>query len=48
MSNHSVINDLLVSLPDKSVPVRSVLVGAHWIAVWQSIRSASSVQWLVL
>lgn len=33
MNNHAIIDDLLSSLPDKPVPVRSVLVGAHWIAV---------------
>jgi len=33
MSNHPVIDDLIESLPDKPVPVRSVLVGAHWTAV---------------
>jgi uncharacterized protein (DUF4213/DUF364 family) len=33
MSNLTVINDLLEQLPNKPVPVRSVLVGAHWIAV---------------
>jgi len=33
MSNHTVIDDLLANLPDKPVPVRSILVGAHWTAV---------------
>jgi len=33
MSTHPVIDDLLSDLPDKSVPVRSVLVGAHWTAI---------------
>jgi len=33
MSNHPLIDELLKSLPVKSVPVRSVLVGAHWTAV---------------
>jgi len=33
MSNHPVLDDLLISLPRKPVPVRSVLVGAHWTAV---------------
>ncbi|MDO9035969.1 MAG: DUF4213 domain-containing protein [Methanoregula sp.] len=33
MGNHPVIDDLIESLPDKPVPVRSVLVGAHWTAV---------------
>jgi hypothetical protein len=33
MSSHTIIDDLLANLPDKPVPVRSVLVGAHWTAV---------------
>lgn len=33
MNNHAIIDDLLSSLPDKPVPVRSVLVGAHWTSV---------------
>jgi len=33
MSNHTIIEDLLASLPKDAVPVRSVLVGAHWTAV---------------
>lgn len=33
MSNRSIIDDLINSLPEKDVPVRSVLVGAHWTAV---------------
>ena len=33
MSKHDIIDDLLSHLPDKSVPVRSVTVGAHWTAV---------------
>jgi len=33
MSNHTVIDDLLANLPETPVPVRSVLVGAHWTAV---------------
>ena len=33
MSKNGVIEDLLLNLPEKSVPVRSVLVGAHWTAV---------------
>jgi uncharacterized protein (DUF4213/DUF364 family) len=33
MSNHTIIEDLLASLPKDAVSVRSVLVGAHWTAV---------------
>lgn len=33
MSNNTIIVDLLSNLPDKPVPVRSVLVGVHWTAV---------------
>ncbi|MFH0968151.1 MAG: DUF364 domain-containing protein [Methanobacteriota archaeon] len=33
MSNPGIIDDLLSHLPEKPVPVRSVLVGAHWTAV---------------
>lgn len=33
MSNHTVIDDLLAGLPKEPVPVRSVLVGAHWTSV---------------
>ena len=33
MSNYQIIDDLLANLPVKSIPVRSVLVGAHWTAV---------------
>lgn len=33
MSRHTIIDDLLANLPEKPVPVRSVLVGAHWTAV---------------
>lgn len=33
MSNHSIIEDLLEGLPKDPVPVRSVLVGAHWTSV---------------
>jgi uncharacterized protein (DUF4213/DUF364 family) len=36
MSCHPVLDDLLSSLPDGSVPIRSVLVGAHWTAVCSS------------
>ncbi len=30
---HPIIDDLIASLPDDNIPVRSVIVGAHWIAV---------------
>jgi uncharacterized protein (DUF4213/DUF364 family) len=33
MSKHPIIDELLASLPEKPVPVRSVLIGAHWMAV---------------
>jgi len=33
MSTPTIIEDLLAGLPDEPVPVRSVLVGAHWTAV---------------
>ncbi|WP_319379448.1 DUF364 domain-containing protein [uncultured Methanocorpusculum sp.] len=33
MSKHTIIDDLLATLPNKPVPVRSVHVGAHWTAV---------------
>ncbi|HKM41060.1 MAG TPA: DUF364 domain-containing protein [Methanocorpusculum sp.] len=33
MSKSIVIEDLLATLPDKSIPVRSILIGAHWTAV---------------
>jgi uncharacterized protein (DUF4213/DUF364 family) len=33
MSNHRILDHLLENLPHKPVPVRSVLVGAHWTAV---------------
>lgn len=33
MSNYAIIDDLIGCLPDRPVPVRSVLVGAHWTAV---------------
>lgn len=33
MSKHPIIDELLASLPEKPVSVRSVLVGAHWSAV---------------
>ncbi len=33
MNNYAIIDDLLKSLPDTPVPVRSVLVGAHWTSV---------------
>jgi uncharacterized protein len=33
MSGYTIIDDLIANLPDKAVPVRSVLVGAHWTAV---------------
>jgi len=33
MSNSIIIDELLANLPNKPVPVRSVLVGAHWTAV---------------
>lgn len=33
MSRNTIIDDLLANLPKTPVPVRSVLVGAHWIAV---------------
>ncbi len=33
MSNHAIIDNLIGCLPDKPVPVRSVLVGVHWTAV---------------
>lgn len=36
MSNYKIIDDLLANLPVKSIPVRSVLVGAHWTAVCSS------------
>ena len=31
--NYHLIDDLLASLPDDYIPVRSVIVGAHWTAV---------------
>ena len=33
MSNHSILEDLIATLPKEPVPVRSVYVGAHWTAV---------------
>jgi len=33
MSTQTILEDLIAGLPKKPVPVRSVLVGAHWIAV---------------
>jgi len=33
MSSHSLLDDLIARLPEKPVPVRSVLVGAHWTTV---------------
>jgi len=33
MNTPGIIDDLLAILPEKPVPVRSVLVGAHWTAV---------------
>ena len=33
MSKHTIIEDLLAGLPKEPVPVRSVLVGAHWTSV---------------
>ena len=33
MSSHAILNDLIARLPDKPVPVRSVLAGVHWTAV---------------
>lgn len=33
MNNHGIIDDLLAGLPKEPVPVRSVLVGTHWISV---------------
>lgn len=31
--SHSILDDLIASLPDDRTPVRSVTVGAHWTAV---------------
>jgi len=36
MSKPGIIDDLLTHLPEKPVPVRSVLVGVHWTAVCSS------------
>jgi len=36
MSDYHVLDDLLSSLPDDAVPIRSVLIGAHWTAVCSS------------
>jgi len=33
MSSHAILDDLISRLPQKPVPVRSVLVGVHWTAV---------------
>jgi uncharacterized protein (DUF4213/DUF364 family) len=33
MSNYHILDDLLANLPGKPVPVRYVLVGAHWTSV---------------
>ncbi len=33
MSTHSILEELIADLPDEPVPVRSVIVGAHWTAV---------------
>ncbi|MFA5331203.1 MAG: DUF364 domain-containing protein [Methanoregula sp.] len=33
MNSYPIIDDLLAGLPEEPVPVRSVLVGAHWTAV---------------
>jgi len=33
MSSHTLLDDLISCLPENPVPVRSVLVGAHWTAV---------------
>lgn len=33
MNNQSILNDLIATLPGEPVPVRSVVVGAHWTAV---------------
>jgi hypothetical protein len=33
MDNSNIIDELLATLPEKPVPVRSIVVGAHWTAV---------------
>ena len=44
----TILDDLLSSLPDDDVPVRNVLVGAHWTVVCSGLpgRGPSTADWL--